>query len=397
MRADLCGRLADLAVEVGANVQPDQIVSVTGHFGQEEMMRAIAERAYRRGARFVDVRYFDSRLKRVRAEQADPATLDFVPPWYGERVLELDRQRCALIGLAPRLEPGVLDGLDPVLAGRDRLPTVKESTEVVNARGINWTAIPSPTEAWARLVYPELASDEAVDRLWQEVAAACRADADDPRAAWRARMGELRRVAGCLAEARLDAIHFLGPETDLTVGLLPSSTWITADFATHDGIPHFVNIPSEETFTTPDPERAEGVVRSTRPLAIGGTVVRGLRVRFERGRAVSVEADSGGEALRSWTTLPGGDRLGELALVDRESRVGALGTTFLETLLDENAASHLAFGSAYSFGAGDSDRARINESVIHVDFMIGGEDVAVTGVARDGTRIPLLREGAWQI
>ena len=193
-------------------------------------------------------------------------------------------------------------------------------------------------------------------------------------------------------------MHFEGPGTDLTVGLLPSTRWISAMFSTADGLPHLVNLPSEEIFATPDPARADGVVRSTRPLALGGTVVDGLRVRFEGGRAVEIDADEGADALRAYAERDeGASRLGEVALVDRESRIGKLGTVFLDTLLDENAASHVALGSAYEFTVDEADLARLNRSQIHVDFMIGADDVAVTGVTDGGERLPILRDGRWQL
>jgi len=169
-------------------------------------------------------------------------------------------------------------------------------------------------------------------------------------------------------------------------------------FSRRDGLPHLVNLPSEEVFTTPDPERVDGVVRSTRPLALGGLVVEGLRVRFEGGRAVQIDADAGAEALRAQAESDeGASRLGEVALVDRDSRIGRLGTTFYDTLLDENAASHIALGSAYRFTLDEKYLDRANRSEIHVDFMIGGDDVAVTGITSNGERVPVLRDGDWQI
>ena len=197
-----------------------------------------------------------------------------------------------------------------------------------------------------------------------------------------------------------DAIHFEGEGTDLTIGLLPTSTWRMARWSTVDGIRHLPNVPSEEVFTSPDPARVEGHVRSTKPLVLtDGTLVRGLEVRFEGGRAVEIDADEGAEVLRGRAQIDdGATRLGEVALVDRESRIGQLGTVFYETLLDENAASHIALGAGFSWAVEtDEDRARVNQSVVHIDFMIGGNDVDVTGVTRDGERVPVLRDGAWQL
>jgi len=392
------GRFADLAVEFGANVQPGQIVSIGAAIGQESVVRAVAEKAYRRGARFVDPLYFDPLVKRIRIEHAVEETLDFVPHWYGDRVLALGEAEAAVIALSPRVPPDLLSGLDATRAGRDQLPQLKELTRVINDRTVNWTVVPVPSTEWAVLAHPELGPQAALERLEQEVAHVCRLDEADPVASWESRMDLLASVSQRLTERRFDAMHLEGPGTDLTVGLLPSSSWLTARFSTKHGLEHMVNIPSEEIFTTPDPERVDGVVRSTKPLSLGGTLVDGLTVRFEGGRAVGIHAEQGEEALRGYAAKDeGAARLGELALVDSESRVGRAGTVFSDTLLDENAASHIALGQAYAFPVGDDDSGRINTSQIHVDFMIGSDEVAVTGLTAAGERLPVLRDGAWAI
>ena len=202
-----------------------------------------------------------------------------------------------------------------------------------------------------------------------------------------------------LNERRLDAVRFVGSGTDLTVGLLPSSKWLSAgDFTTVDGIVHMPNLPSEEVFSCPDPARTEGVVRSTKPLVVGGSIIRGLEVEFRDGRAVRIDADEGAEVLRGYASRDeGASRLGEVALVDKDGRIGPLDTVFFDTLLDENAASHIAIGQAYAFTAGDEDRERINNSAIHIDFMIGGPGVDTVAIDRDGNESPLLVDGAWQV
>jgi aminopeptidase len=269
----------------------------------------------------------------------------------------------------------------------------------VNARTTNWTIVPCPTPGWADLVHPALDPDQALDRLWREIAHVCRLDEPDPVAAWVGRLDRLTEIAAKLHAHRFDALRLEGPGTDLTVGLLRSARWLAARFTTIDGIVHVPNIPTEEVFTSPDPERVDGVVRATKPLFTAGALITGLQVRFERGRAVEIDADQGAGTLRSLAQRDAGAaRLGELALVDRESRIGALDTVFFETLLDENAASHLALGHAFEFAAEtEQDRNRLNRSEIHIDFMVGSNDVAVTGLTSDGAEVPVLRDGAWQI
>ncbi len=397
--ADLTRRLADLIVGYGANVQPGQIVGVTTYTGKEDLTREVARAAYERGARWVDVVTFDPWVKRQRLQHADDSTLDYVPPWMTERLEWLSDEHAARVTLNGPASPDALMGVDPARAGRDLLPYLPKTGEVVNRRTSNWCVGPAPTHGWARLVYPELGEDEAYDRLWSAVAHICRLDEDDPEAAWRDRARTLEGVAARLTERRFDAIRLHGTGTDLTVGLFPSSVWHAADFTTVDGLRHFPNIPSEEMFTTPDPARVEGHVTATRPLEVYGAMIDGIRVEFSDGKAVRIDADRGADTLRSIAAKDeGSSRLGELALVDGEGRIGPLGTVFFETLIDENAASHIALGSGYDLGVeGDEDGSRINKSAVHVDFMIGSPELEVDGITRDGEAVPLLRGGAWQV
>jgi aminopeptidase len=271
--------------------------------------------------------------------------------------------------------------------------------EVVNRHTTNWCVAPAPSRGWATLVYPELEGGAAYDRLWTEIAHVCRLDTDDAEAAWRERARSLESAATRLTERRFDAIRLHGPGTDLTVGLFPSSVWHAGDFQTVDGLRHFPNIPSEEIFTTPDPERVDGYVAATRPLQVYGALLDGIRMEFEGGRAVRIDADRGADTLRAIAAKDdGASRLGELALVDGEGRIGPLGTVFYETLLDENAASHVALGNGYDLGVESADDvARVNASSVHVDFMIGSPDLDVDGITREGEAVPVLRAGGWQI
>ncbi len=392
-------RLADLVVGVGANVRPGQVVTVGTEPGKEPLTRAIAASAYRHGAKFVDVSTFDLHVKRARIELSREEDLAYVPDWYRQRVLDLGEMRGARIALSGPVEPTLFEGLDPKRLGLDQLPFVPEGMKVVNERTVNWCVAPCPSESWARYVHPDLPPQEAVARLDEQLVHIMRLDADDPGEAWRARVEAIAGAAAALNARRFDAIRLRGPGTDLRVGLLPSSQWTGGAMDTVDGITHIANLPTEEVFTAPDPTRVDGEVRATKPLVLGGTTIEGLRVRFEGGRAVSFQADKGGAVLEATAARDeGAARLGELALVDREGRIGPLDTVFYDTLLDENAASHVALGAAYELCVtDDSDKARLNRSDIHIDFMIGGPDVDVDGVLADGTEVPVLRDGAWQV
>jgi aminopeptidase len=398
MTAEQLDRLADLVVGLGANVQPGQIVAISSEPGKEDFTRALAASAYRAGAKYVDPWYFDFAVKATRLREARDEDLEFIPSWYTHRLLELSRLHAARIALTGPSDPALFDGIDPDRAGKDQLPWLQEAGDVVNQRTTNWCGVPGPTVGWAQLVYPDLAPGVALDLLWEQTLHVLRMDTDDPQAAWKDRVEVLLRSAAALTERRFDALRFRGEGTDLTVGLLGGSRWLAAQFETVDGIVHMPNLPTEEVFTTPDPERTEGVVTATKPLLLGGSIIEGLRVEFAGGRAVKIDADSNVEVLRAYAARDeGAARLGEVALVDGEGRIGPLDTVFYDTLLDENAASHIALGSAYLFAVDGDDVERANHSAIHVDFMIGSRSTEVDGLTADGAAVPVLRDGAWQI
>ena len=401
MDANVLDRYADLIVSVGANVQAGQVLTIEALPEAQPLVAALARAAYGRGARFVEAQYFDPELKRIRAELAPDDSLEWVPPWLGRRIAGLGDLDAARVVLVPLVPPGLLDGLDPARAGRDRLPTLDETFKTIDDRSIAWTLSPFPTRSWAQVVYPGVQPDEALERLWQDVVHVCRLDEPDPARAWNERIDQIWQIATRLDALDLDALQFEGPGTDLTVGLLPSSRFAKEGGASHTrtGVRHVPNIPTEEVYTTPDPERTSGFVTATKPLDVAGSLVTGLRIRFEGGRAVEIDAESNAEALRARCAVDdGASRLGEVALVDGEGRIGKLGRTFFTTLLDENAASHLALGEAYATPIGEpSDLPRINASAVHVDFMIGSDKVEVTGTTKSGETVPLLRGGVWQI
>jgi len=391
-------KLAELAV-FGANVQPGQLVAVTSYIGKEELTRRVTRAAYERGAKYVDVLYFDQWLKRERIAHAAEDTLDYVPPWMRDRLLYLSDEHAARVSLSGPHAPQALDGLDPGRAGRDLIPYLPETGEIVNRMTTSWCIVPAPTRSWAELVYPELEGEEAYEKLWEDVAYICRLDADDPAEAWMDRSAELKENAGRLTARRFDALRLHGPGTDLTIGLLPSAHWAAGDLDTVDGRRHSPNIPTEELFTTPDPERVDGHVTATMPLELSGSIISGIQVEFVGGRAVKIEADVGVEALRAVASHDeGASRLGEVALVDGAGRIGQLDRVFYDTLIDENAATHIALGDGYDHPVDDpTEKLRVNKSRVHIDFMIGRRELDVDGITVDGQIVPVLRADIWQI
>ncbi|MCA1683355.1 MAG: aminopeptidase, partial [Actinobacteria bacterium] len=321
MDAAALERFADLIVGVGANVQPGQVVDIGSAVGKEDVTRALAASAYRRGAKFVDVTYYDPYVKHARVEHVDDENLEFIPPWHGTRVLELGREHGAAISLSGPAAPGLFDDLDQGRLGRDVYPRVKEWLMVTNEKTVNWSVAPGPTAGWAKLVYPDVEEDEALDRLWDAIFHVCRLDEHDAAQAWVDRAATLQSSAKRLTERRFDALHLEGPGTDLSVGLFPTSKWVGGGEKTADDVQHMPNVPTEEVFTTPDPERVDGTVAATMPLYAHGRVIEDIRVRFEGGRAVQIDAGEGADTLRALAEKDeGAARLGEIALVDGQGR-----------------------------------------------------------------------------
>ena len=394
---------AELAVRVGANVAPGQHVHVDAMVEHAPLARAVTRAAYDAGARHVDVHYRDKRVTEAQIERGPEDALGWSPPWLIKRVEELGERNGAIVSIDGDPAPELFDRLDPRRVGLTRMKDVQRAyLEQITKERVNWTIVAYPTPGWAEIVFGE----PDVERLWAAVMRTVRLDEPDPVRAWDEHVERLVQRAAELNERAFDSIRYRGPGTDLTVGLLAASRWNSGRARTIFGRSFVPNMPTEEVFTTPDPKRADGTVRSTRPLALQGTIVRDLEFRFEGGRVAEVRASAGEAVVRAQLESdPGASRLGELALVDGSSRVGETGLTFFNTLFDENAASHIAYGQglpecvegAVELEPEEQQKLGLNLSSVHTDFMVGGPDVDVDGLDRDGNAVPILRGNAWKL
>lgn len=394
-------RYAELAVRVGANLQPGQTLHLIGEPEHATLLRALAEAGWRAGAGDVQCLYRDDHVRRLHALHAPEDMLDRTPEWLATAA-RAEEGAASILTLGDA-DPYLFADVAPARAARAEPRRFRELwRDLVSRQATAWTVIACPTEGWARSIFGE----PDVDRLWAEIATVARLDDDDPVEAWRLHISRLRERASRLDGLGLATLRFRGPGTDLTVGLLDSARWLTASSLTSWGQEHVVNVPTEEVYTTPNRMSAEGTVRITVPLYWYGSSVDGAWLRLAEGRVVDAGAERGEDFLRSkLETDDGSSRLGEIALVDVDSAVGRRGLLFRNSLLDENASSHLAIGSGYTEpveGAASMDddariSAGINVSTIHIDLMIGGPDVDVDGVAADGSVVRILDQGRWML
>jgi aminopeptidase len=391
-------RFADLVVRAGVNVQPGQGVVLRSDTAHLEIARAVTEAAYAAGAAWVEPVFTDGPMRRSAVEHASVEQLSASRPWALARIEQWRREGAASIGLLGDADPHLLEGADPAKVAAHPLEEVRAMRRAL-FDGMRWTAVGAPNPGWAGQVFGE----PDVDRLWEAVATAMRLDAADPVAEWRRRSATLAERGARLDELELTEVRYAGEGTDLTVGLLPGSHWTGGGLTDADGIAYLPNIPTEEVFTSPDRRRADGVIRVTKPVVIAGQLVTGLVVTFAGGRIVNVAATSGEDVVKAQLdTDPGARYLGEVSLVDKQSRIAKAGIVFHNTLFDENAGCHVAWGQSFPFavrgGTAMTEQQRselgLNVSAVHTDVVVGGDGITVTGTGPGGT-VEIIRDDEW--
>jgi aminopeptidase len=394
----LLERYARLVIRVGVNVQPGQEVVINGLPEQADVARALAHEAYRVGASRVTINYEDLHLRRSAVQHAPEEMLGRTPQHQLEGIRAWRESRPAVIRLTGNPAPGLMDGLDPErLAKAQPVDLVAEVSPILTTNQVAWTVVGAPTPGWAASV-----GVADVARLWDAVARAMRLDEVDPVEAWRRHVEKLATRAATLNDHSFDRIRYRGPGTDLTIGLAERSTWCGGSVLSEDGVEFVPNMPTEEVFISPDWRRADGVVRTTAPffLASMGALVEDLELELRDGTITEARATRGeAEVQQQFDLIPRSRHLGEVAIVDSDSRVATTGLVFKDMLYDENVGSHIAWGFGFPFsfdGAMElSSQERIasglNQANTHVDVVVGNPEVQIDGIQRDGTVVPVTR------
>ncbi len=409
---EMLEKYAEAIVKVGLNIRAGQrlIINLGATRGVPHqfapLVREVAKAAYTVGARYVDVLWGDEEMLRLRAQYAPRDSFDEYSTWQIDAIMKMVENGDALLSIAGS-NPDLLGGLDPeVLAmmQKTHLQQFSRVGEKVSANAINWCVVAAAGEEWAKKVFPELAPDKAQEKLWKAIFETTRINLPDPIAAWQEHIVNLRGRAKYLQAKQYSALHYSSPGTDFTLGLPQGHVWVSAQSLAQNGIAFTANMPTEEVFTLPDRNRADGVINATYPLSYGGTLIEDFQVTFEKGRITKVSAQKGESALQKLVdTDEGSHRLGEVALVTASSPIAQRGHLFYNTLYDENASCHIAIGRAYRFtltgGTELTDDEFIaaggNVSLNHVDFMIGSPLTDIDGIKQDGTREPVMRKGEW--
>ncbi|MNB76148.1 Aminopeptidase 2 [compost metagenome] len=399
-------KYADLAVEIGVNVQPGQTLVVNAPVAGAEFVRLITAKAYSLGASLVKVNWSDEFVTRQQFEHAAPEVFTKPPTWFAGEVTEFAENGAAFLNVIAE-NPDALKGIDPErIAGfqKTRGAALKKYRELQMSDKVSWSIVAIPSQAWADKVFPDVPAEERVDKLWEAIFHTVRLDREDPVAAWQEHLDNLEQKADVLNAKKYKSLHYIAPGTDLTIELPKGHLWAQGDSINAQGHSFVANMPTEEVFTAPLKTGVNGTVRATKPLSYGGNIIEGFSITFENGRIISVSAETGQDSLEYLIGLDEGAKyLGEVALVPHKSPISESNILYFNTLFDENASNHLAIGTAYAFcleGGKEMTEDELvanglNTSVTHVDFMIGSSEMDIYGIHEDGSQEPVFLQGNW--
>jgi aminopeptidase len=407
LESDQLARYADAVVKVGISVGRGDDLLVTCQPAHREFAVALVEAGYRAGARSVDVEYLDPLVRAAYLRTAPDRAIGYVAPWRGTRVRASTRPETATLWIAGEGEPGALEDVPGRRLAEDLTRSSKRFSDVRRASRLGkrrWSIAAWPTESWASAVYPKLASAAAQRRLARDLLEFCRVGPDDAPgvAGLRDHLAALRKRAQRLSRLKLERLELRGPGTELDVALHPDGLWVGGGMTNFYGKRTAPNLPTEECFTSPIAAATAGTFRCSQPLMFQGQLIDGISGEFRGGRLVRLHAKKGRDFLADFLfEIKDADRLGEVALVDSSSRIGKAGRIYYNTLLDENAAAHMAFGSGFAHTRRNHEQTRaargVNYSEAHVDVMIGTSDFEATGIGARGRRVQLIADGVWQI
>ncbi|KZE37855.1 peptidase M29 [Bhargavaea cecembensis] len=399
-------KYAELAVKVGVNIQPGQPLYIGASTESAEFVRLVTKKAYEAGARHVIVDWQDDEISRLRYEMAPEDSFSDFPAWIPKMREELVGMNAAFMNIVSQ-SPDLLKGIDPTRIANFQKAAgqaLESYRQAIQSDKVSWTVIAAPSEAWASKVFADLPEEDQVPALWDAIFKAVRVDTEDPVEAWKQHDETLYEKADHLNKKKYTKLHYTAPGTDLTIGLPEGHIWAGAGSINAQGATFMANMPTEEVFTVPHKDRIDGYVSSTKPLSYGGNIIDNFKITFKDGRITEVEAEQGEDVLKHLIEADEGAKsLGEVALVPHSSPISTSGLLFYNTLFDENASNHLAIGSAYAFcieGGKEMDSEELqkhglNQSITHVDFMIGSEEMDIDGILEDGTAEPILRGGEW--
>ena len=400
-------KYASLAVNIGVNIQKDNILVISSPIETAEFARLITEEAYKSGAKDVIVHYGDQKLTKIKLENSSLETISNIPEWQAESYNYYARQEACFISISAS-DPDGLKGVPVEKIGasqKARTSALKEYFDNSMSNKCRWCVLSVPTLSWAKKVFPKVSDDEAMESLWDVIFKTVRVDTENPVKAWEKHNAYLEEKIKFMNDNNFKSVHLKSANgTDLNIELPEGHIWAGGSEGDVNGIPFNANIPTEEVFTLPKKTGVNGIVYSSKPLSYGGNLIDNFSITFKDGKAIDFTAETGYDVLKQMLESDEGAKyLGEVAFVPYNSPISNSKLIFFNTLFDENAACHLAFGRAYESCVKDADKYSeeelekigVNNSVIHVDFMIGTSDLEITGINKNGEAIQIFSNGNW--